>query len=571
MGTLEECVHARRKDEEDAEAAARKPWAMLVLERRHPTVWYGNVQHAVGIMVFFVALPGQSFFLGTLTPYLTAELGVSPETVSFYFFLAFGGTSVWLQFVGRLVDKHGTRRMIRAAILPFVAAIWGMASSGHPILTGFCYMMLRITGQETIAFSMTIAVNKWFVKKRARAAASLSLAIGAQMQVTAFIAFLMEAAGWREVLFLLGCVTLSVTAVALPLLRDSPEEVGLRPDGQMEPEQPAHPTGGELGETYGGNTEVEWTYTLEQAMGTVQFWYLLFMGSTFGLTWGGINVHLWAVCDEKLLPAGAARLIYVFVGIGVPLGALCMGVLLDGAPRRDDKLRRSCVLPIAAGSAQMLAEAMHPGQELLPPLFGLLSGAYVGMFQVMFSTIFASFFGRRNLGSIQAVLVATNLFGVACGPLLLDFAHNLRGSYSGIFAAIGTIQYIFAGGLLLLRAPGSSASTVREESGVNGRHVALASLDEVRVQARDGVNEGGNCGEAAGASRSGRPLGIEDKGKEVMWGVMPGVQEEAVYRSADERQKLVELARMEQDPLIRSVLAIYREPRAVVRHCDAGK
>ena len=58
--------------------------------------------------MFFVALPGQSFFLGTLTPHLTKELGVSPEIVSFYFFLAFGGAAVWLQFVGRLIDKHGT-------------------------------------------------------------------------------------------------------------------------------------------------------------------------------------------------------------------------------------------------------------------------------------------------------------------------------------------------------------------------------------------------------------------------------------------------------------------------------
>ena len=61
-----------------------------------------------GLMIFFVALPAQSFFLGTLTPYLTMELGVSPETVSFYFFLAFAGAAAWLQFVGRFIDQHGT-------------------------------------------------------------------------------------------------------------------------------------------------------------------------------------------------------------------------------------------------------------------------------------------------------------------------------------------------------------------------------------------------------------------------------------------------------------------------------
>ena len=85
--------------------------------------------------------------------------------------------------------------------------------------------MLRITGQETIAFSMTIAVNRWFIKKRARAASSLSLAIGAQMQCCAGISFLMTAIGWRETVLLSGVITLGVTAACLPLLCDTPEEV----------------------------------------------------------------------------------------------------------------------------------------------------------------------------------------------------------------------------------------------------------------------------------------------------------------------------------------------------------
>ena len=85
--------------------------------------------------------------------------------------------------------------------------------------------MLRITGQETIAFSMTIAVNRWFIKKHARAASSISLAIGAQMQCCAGISFLMTAIGWRETVLLSGVITLGVTAACLPLLCETPEEV----------------------------------------------------------------------------------------------------------------------------------------------------------------------------------------------------------------------------------------------------------------------------------------------------------------------------------------------------------
>ena len=75
------------------EVSLRKPWLMRYLERRYPRVWYGHVCHAAGLAIFFVMLPGQSFFLGTLTPYLMEDLSVSAEIVSLYFFLAFSNLS----------------------------------------------------------------------------------------------------------------------------------------------------------------------------------------------------------------------------------------------------------------------------------------------------------------------------------------------------------------------------------------------------------------------------------------------------------------------------------------------
>jgi len=39
-------------------------------------------------------------------------------------------------------------------------------------------------------------------------------------------------------------------------------------------------------------------------------------------------VHLRLFCKSRLLPASAPAMIYVFVGIGVPLGAVVNGVFL---------------------------------------------------------------------------------------------------------------------------------------------------------------------------------------------------------------------------------------------------
>ena len=216
-----------------------------------------------------------------------------------------------------------------------------MAGSWDPTLSGFCYMMLRITGQETIAFSVTIAVNRWFIKQRARAASSLSLAIGTQMQITAGVSRAMELIGWRQTLVLAGFITLTVTLMALPLFCDTPEEVGLGPDGAKSPPLPLPSTTpdaeqrsngaaeGSRGYTQ-GLTEREDNSTHRQAIRTTQLRYLVLMGLTFGFSWGGINVHLWAICREKLLPSSAPSMIYVFVGTSAKNMDGCWRVRSEG-------------------------------------------------------------------------------------------------------------------------------------------------------------------------------------------------------------------------------------------------
>jgi len=38
--------------EESEESANRKPWAMVMLERWFPNLWYGHVQHVAGANFF---------------------------------------------------------------------------------------------------------------------------------------------------------------------------------------------------------------------------------------------------------------------------------------------------------------------------------------------------------------------------------------------------------------------------------------------------------------------------------------------------------------------------------------
>jgi len=46
-GARERSLHV--DSEEPEEGANRKPWAMVMLERRFPNLWYGHVQHVAGV------------------------------------------------------------------------------------------------------------------------------------------------------------------------------------------------------------------------------------------------------------------------------------------------------------------------------------------------------------------------------------------------------------------------------------------------------------------------------------------------------------------------------------------
>ena len=174
----------------------------------------------------------------------------------------------------------------------------------------------------------------------------------------------------------------------------------------------------------------------------------------------------------------------------MPLGAISMGIVMDAAPNKDSKLRRCCLAPAVAGTAQMVAEALSPRWAVLSALFGFLTGFYIGLMQVMFATIFAFLFGRQHLGKIMAVLVGTNLFGVAVGPLLMHAGHAFFGTYSGLFAAIGCLQFLFGFGLWGLKAPLPSDLEHGVERGRGSEQAAqrrtrresLASCDEVQRQ-----------------------------------------------------------------------------------------
>ena len=90
-------------------------------------------------------------------------------------------------------------------------------------------------------------------------------------------------------------------------------------------------------------------------------------------------------------------------------------------------------------------------------LVALVWGAYWGVANASSLTlqrvIFADYFGRRYLGSIQGVVRSVQTVAQAAGPLAATLAYDFLGSYKPVFILMAAIAVIGAVSVFLARPP----------------------------------------------------------------------------------------------------------------------
>ena len=135
--------------------------------------------------------------------------------------------------------------------------------------------MANIAGGTVLVESV---VPKWFIRKRGRAVAIASMGGAFGPVFPAAIQGAILAFGWRDAWLALGLFTMAVTLPLALLIRTSPEDMGLLPDGDVEPDH-AFPTSNR---PMARRTE-EISLTRGQALRTPSFWLLALIFSITAL------------------------------------------------------------------------------------------------------------------------------------------------------------------------------------------------------------------------------------------------------------------------------------------------
>ena len=387
----------------------------------HLPIFYGWLILPVAGLAIFVSGPGQTYTVSIFVDPIIEEMGWSRTLVSSMYTAGSLSAAASMVIVGRLLDRYGARIMLTIVGILFGLAVISMSSIHHPLELYLGFAALRTLGQGSLSLIPTTLISLWFVRRRGKAAAIVSLAGAASQAIIPPITHLLiSRLGWRNAWVALAFMVWGLLILpVITLVRRNPESVGLRPDGDRDPVS-ARPI--ERKSDSSNRLEVDWS--LGEAAHTAAFWLLLFAGSSQSLISTALMFHQVSLFATKGLDASLAAITLTVMAVMSMAGTLIGGLLADRFPNRYILASAQIVVIIAMLWTFVMSQ---PWEALV---YGGMLGIGGGLFMTMNTVIWPNYFGRKHLGTIRGIAMTSMVGSAALGPLPFAFLFDATGGYT---------------------------------------------------------------------------------------------------------------------------------------------
>ena len=387
---------------------------------------------AIGLFMGYVPIIGFSF--GVFFKPLSQEFNWSRGEVSLAFSLSLLVLSAALPIVGRLVDKHGARKVILPA-----ASLFGLVLLSFYFLTSSLlhfyaiYLLLGIAGSGTAAVPYYKVISNWFDKRRGLALGLTMAGAGLGFFVMPTLSYaLISNLGWRIAYVVIG---LSVVLVTIPVValffRETPQSMGLMPDGEQVSE--------EIKTTVRERSGL----TGKEAMQSATFWVMSASLFLVSLALNGCLIHLVPLLTDRGVTPQTAALSASVLGGATLLGRLGTGYLLD-------KFFAATVAMFFFSLGALGVLMLWTGVGgWLSFLVAILLGLGIGAEGDIMPYLVGRYFGLRSFGEIYAYVLAIYTLGAVVGPIVMGVGFDSTGSYDIVL--IPFLMLTLAGALLLTR------------------------------------------------------------------------------------------------------------------------
>ena len=395
--------------------------------------YYGwVVVFAAGTTVFARMAPSV-FVLGIFLSPIADEFGWSRTLIAGAVSVGAVASMVLSPIIGWAVDRYGAGIILTVSMVILGVAVISLAWATVPLFFYLGFATGRIIFHVPVQIGSGAVVSRWFIRKRGRAIGVLYLsgAIGGIVCIQ-IASIALSNWGIGAAWIALGVTVLGVAVLPSALLIvDRPEDVGLEPDGL-----PSGPP--ESMTVYLQLTQdpIETDWTLREAMGTKSLWIMVGVVGTLFMTQAGVSVHIGAFYQDRGLGITAVASAITINGIVSGIGSLVWGAIIERAPVQ----RVMVVLMVLSATSTFLLFTVHS----LAAAFAVSAviGVVAAGGNVIPPVAYASYFGRRSIGSIRGIGETGVQVGQTIGPLLSGLAFDVNGSYKVAFLTFAIVALI---------------------------------------------------------------------------------------------------------------------------------
>lgn len=328
--------------------------------------------------------------------------------------------------VGRIVDRYGPQPALLAGA-GFLSAGLGLVAITEALWQVYAAFLLLGSGFACIhTVTLGKIVARWFMRRRARAmaAATLGAGIGGATLVP-LNAWLIQTAGIETAcLALAGITVATLLPLAIFVIKDGPETLGLAIDG-------GEPAGAKLPEAAVTAAEAhdlrDWT--LGQAMAGPNFWALACCLGFGMLAQSAFLFHQTPFLETRVGLMAAAGI----VSATTLSGLVGRAVFLILGDRLSIRHWMTIVYALQAAAFLILAFAAGPTGLTLG---SMLFGATMGLVITLQPLSVAHVFGRISFGRIYGAIYFAIRTGAALGPLAVGAVLLLAAGYETGWLAV---------------------------------------------------------------------------------------------------------------------------------------
>lgn len=378
-------------------------------------IYYGWVVWFVALIGVMATSPGQSFSVSLFLDFFIEDFGLDRTTASSLYGAGTFIAALTLTWVGRKLDLLGNRRMGVIVGLLFAIVLILCSLISGPIMLLFAFAGIRGLGQGSLSLVSSTGIANWFMLRRGRMMALLSLGFALFQGVYVnVLRVLLETMDWRQVFIILG---LGVGIIIIPLfgflMRNTPEEFGLLPDNAPVKH---------ISEADKIKMDED-NWTLAEAMRTPILWIFIFaklLPSAFGT---GLILHQVSLFGRLDHSAQTATETYALMALFTAGLSLFAGYLVDKVkPRYIVALQMGAML-IACILGTLMTETW------LLIIYAMTFGLVMGIGGVFDGAVWANLFGRKYQGEIRGFVFTAGVIGSAIGPAIFGLSYDYAGGY----------------------------------------------------------------------------------------------------------------------------------------------